>query len=215
MSDLQRDNILACACDLYLAEGLDGFSMRKLARTVGVTAPALYRHYESREHVVWDLLREAYREFSGRLYRALGGRDAEERFFRAGEAYLDFALRHPRWYELLFMPPEHMGMSELPDDVQAMGCGLHQFWVDRVRECMDAGILRVADPVQLSLTMWAHAHGLLSLYQHGHFQLDEAAFRLQFKASSRVLMMGIATDEYAATLSENALAAGPTVGAGD
>jgi AcrR family transcriptional regulator len=43
MSD-QRDAILAAACDLYLRSGLDGFSMRKLAREVGVTAPALYRH---------------------------------------------------------------------------------------------------------------------------------------------------------------------------
>ncbi len=33
----QRETILARACDLYLAEGLDGFSMRKLAKLVGVT----------------------------------------------------------------------------------------------------------------------------------------------------------------------------------
>src|SRR5690606_6240441 len=44
----QRERILACACELYLTDGLDGFSMRKLARSLGVTAPALYRHYESK-----------------------------------------------------------------------------------------------------------------------------------------------------------------------
>ena len=40
MSD-QRQDILARACDLYLSQGLDGFSMRGLAKEVGVTAPAL------------------------------------------------------------------------------------------------------------------------------------------------------------------------------
>jgi AcrR family transcriptional regulator len=198
MSDQQRDKILGCACDLYLSEGLDGFSMRKLARHVGVTAPALYRHYESREHVLTDVVREAHHAFTAYLYRALEGRTAIERMQRAGEGYLDFALEHPRWYQLLFISPEHMGMAELPEDIEAMGCALHQFWVDRVRECMDEGILKPGDPVQMSLTMWAHAHGLVSLYHHGHFRIDQETFRAQFRASGRVMLLGIATEEFAA-----------------
>ena len=209
MSSEQRDKILGCACDLYLSEGLDGFSMRKLARQVGVTAPALYRHYESREHVLADVVREAHHEFTATLYRALEGRTALERFRRAGEGYLDFALRHPRWYQLLFISPEHMGMAELPEDIEAMGCALHQFWVDRVRECMDEGILRAGDPVQMSLTMWAHAHGLLSLYHHGHFQFDRETFRRQFRASNAVMMMGMATETFAAELAEEVAGAQP------
>ena len=203
MSD-QRDRILGCACDLYLAEGLDGFSMRKLARQVGVTAPALYRHYASREHVLADVVREAHHEFSAYLYRALEGRTVLERFQKAGEGYLDFALQHPRWYHLLFISPEHMGMTELPEDIEAMGSALHQFWVDRVRECMDEGILKAGDPVQMSLTMWAHAHGLVSLFHHGHFAMDQETFRRQFHASSAVMMMGIATDEFVARVAEEA-----------
>jgi len=200
MSDQSRDKILGCACDLYLSEGLDGFSMRKLARQVGVTAPALYRHYESREHVLADVVREAHHAFTAYLYRALEGRTALERIRRAGEGYLDFALEHPRWYKLLFISPEHMGMAELPEDIEAMGCALHQFWVDRVRECMDAGILKPGDPVQMSLTIWAHAHGLVSLYHHGHFRIDQETFRAQFRASGRVMLMGIATEEFAAAV---------------
>ncbi len=201
MSD-QREKILGCACDLYLSGGLDGFSMRKLAKQVGVTAPALYRHYESREHVLADVVREAHREFTGRLYRALEGRTVRERFVRAGEAYLDFALKHPRWYELLFISPEHIGMTELPDDIEAMGCSVHQFWIDRVRECVDEGILEHGDPVQMSVTMWAHAHGLLSLYHHGHFRMDERTFREQFHVSSTRMLIGLATRTFAAELAD-------------
>lgn len=206
----QRDKILGCACDLYLSEGLDGFSMRKLAKEVGVTAPALYRHYESREHVLADVVREAYGEFTGKLYRALEGATALERFSRAGEGYLDFALTHPRWYQILFTAPEQLGMSQLPDDIEAMGCAIHQFWVDRVRECQDAGILVEGDPVQISLTMWAHAHGLVSLYHHGHFRMDEGTFRTQFQRSGALMMCGLATggfaDELAVRLDTTAIA---------
>ena len=58
-----RESILACACELYLTDGLAGLSMRKLAKEVGVTAPALYRYYDGREAVLADLVREAHRVF--------------------------------------------------------------------------------------------------------------------------------------------------------
>lgn len=201
MSD-QREKILAHACDLYLAEGLDGFSMRKLARAVGVTAPALYRHFESREYVLADVVREAYREFSAYLYRALEGRTAEERLTRAGEGYLEFALEHPRWYQMVFVAPEKIGQETLPEDIEAQGCAIHQFWVDRLRECMDAGLLAPTDPVGVGLTLWAHAHGLIKLYQNGHFQMDEDEFRELYRASGARIMMGIATDAYRRELTD-------------
>ena len=207
-----HDNILAHACDLYLAEGLDGFSMRKLAKAVGVTAPALYRHFESKEHVLADVVREAYREFTGYLYRALEGRTPEDRLRRAGLGYLAFALEHPRWYQMVFIAPEHLGhmgmgkdggtrdgcagVSGLPEDIASQGCAIHQFWVDRLRECMDAGLLAPADPTEVGLTLWAHAHGLIRLYQNGHFQMDEDQFRELYSASGTRLFMGIATDAY-------------------
>jgi AcrR family transcriptional regulator len=207
----QRDNILAHACDLYLAEGIDGFSMRKLARAVGVTAPALYRHFESREHVLADVVREAYREFTAYLYRALEGRTPEERLQRAGQGYLDFALEHPRWYQMVFSAREHVGQMGVgpdtagegcsqypgfPDDIQAQGFAIHQFWVDRLRECVDAGLLAPADPTEVGLTLWAHAHGLIKLYQNGHFEMDEDGFRELYRASGARMFMGIATDAY-------------------
>lgn len=209
MSDLQRDRILACACEVYLKDGLEGFSMRKLARQVGVTAPALYRHYQNKEHVLADVVREAFREFTGYLYRALEGRTPWERLTRAGEGYIEFALEHPRWYEILFIAPDHMGMEALPDDLEAQGCAVHQFWVDRVRECMDAGLLRQGDPLQTSLTMWAHVHGLVTLYNHGHFRLDAEAFRAQVRASGARMLMGLATETFAVEVADQLMEPAP------
>ncbi len=171
--------------------------MRELARRLGVTAPALYRHYENREHVLADVVRSAYREFTASLYRALEATTPRERLVRAGEGYLEFALRHPRWYQLLFIAPEQLGMPGLPDDIEAMGCGVHQFWVDRVRECQEAGILRPGDPREVSLTMLGHAHGLVSLYHHGHLWMDEATFRREFLRSTIAMMKGLSTLEFA------------------
>ena len=201
MSD-QREKILGCACELYLRDGLRGFSMRKLARGVGVTAPALYRHYESREQVLADVVRHAFRDFTATLYRALEGRTPEERLIRAGEGYLDFALKHARWYQILFVSPEELGMPVLPADIEAMGWAVHQFWVDRVTECQKAGILREGDPFKVSLTMWAHAHGMLTLYHNGHFPMDEGTFRREYERSAVTMMQGVASEPFAALIAD-------------
>jgi AcrR family transcriptional regulator len=190
-----RQDILARACDLYLSRGLDGFSMRALAKAVGVTAPALYRHYEGREAVLADVMRESYRAFMSYVYRALEAPTPLERFRRAGEGYLDFALEHPRWYAMMFSGPERLGMATLPADIEAMGCAIHQFWIDRVSECMRAGLLVDGDPQATSLTMWAHGHGLVQLFQQGHLGRDVAAFRKLFHESGLRLTAGLGRPE--------------------
>ena len=209
MSD-QRDAILAAACDLYLRTGLDGFSMRKLAKEVGVTAPALYRHYDGREAVLADVVREAHRAFLSYIYRALEGSTPLERFQRAGEGYLDFALEHPRWYAIMFSGPERLGMEVMPEDIEAQGCAIHQFWIDRVGECMRAGILPEGDPLDVSLTMWAHAHGMVQLFHQGRLGTeDPQEFRALFAASGARLMAGVATEEWSGRFTAQAKAEPP------
>ncbi len=198
----QRERILACACELYLETGLPGFSMRKLAKNVGVTAPALYRHYDGKEKVLADVVREAYQAYQGYVYRALQASTPIERFFQAGEGYLDFALEHPRWYKIMFSSPERLGMKELPDDIEAMGWGVRQFWIDRVRECMQVGILKEADPLQTALTMWAHAHGMILLYHQGFFPMDREEFQSLFEKSGARMMSGFATSSFVGQLEE-------------
>ena len=196
-----RDRILALACDLYLSDGLDGFSMRKLARAVGVTAPALYRHFESKERLLHDVMVQAYEQFAQYLYRALAGTTPGERFHMAGHAYLEFALRHPQLYDMLFAMPATSGLKAASEELEALGCAIGQFWHDRVRECMDDGILVDGDPEEASITLWGHAHGLVTLHRKGILMrdgcMDEAAFRELFEASALRLLRGLATPEYA------------------
>lgn len=199
----QREQILACACELYLSEGLEGFSMRKLADRVGVTAPALYRHYEGKDALLLDVVTEAYQMLARELYTALEAATPLERFRRAGDAYLDFAIEQPRMYEVLYAYPEFLGMVELPEETAAHACAIHQFWNDRVRECQEAGLLSSGfTPEEIGTTLWGHAHGLLSLYLRGMIQLDPDAFRRQVRASTRRVFLGLGTEEMARQIRE-------------
>lgn len=201
----QRDRILSCACLLYLQDGLDGFSMRKLARALGVTAPALYRHYESKERVLLDVVGEAYRTLIQYLHRALQGRTPEDRFRLAGDGFLDFALEHPRYYEVLFMGVELLAVEAVRAETAEQGCAVGQFWNDRVREAIEAGLLRDGDPQSIGMTLWAHAHGLVSLYLKGMLPVEEGQFRALIKGSGARLMNGLGTREFAARSAKGAV----------
>lgn len=191
----QRENILQCACELFLTDGLDGFSMRKLARKVGVTAPALYRHFDSREALLHEVLGEAYRRLAGYLYRALEGAGPGDRLLMAVEAYAGFALDHPRLYDALHASPELVGLATLPEELESQGCAIGHFWNDRIRECIEAEILAGEDPKAVSVTMWAHAHGFISLHQRGLLdrdrELDREGFLELYRASFSRLMNGM------------------------
>lgn len=194
---IHRETILKCACDLYLSDGIEGFSMRKLAKCVGCTAPALYRHYENKEEVIRDVVAEAYRLFAQYLYRALEGRTPQERFTLAGRSYFDFALEQPALYEIIYLPKEFLGGHQVDSSVADQACAIGQFWTDRVREMMEAGYMKEGDPYQVSNTLWAHAHGMLSIYHRGLFPvMDESEFRLLMTESFFRVMEGLGTEAF-------------------
>lgn len=201
---MDRGDILGKACELYLAGGIETVSMRRLARELGVTAPALYRHYESRESVLLDVLSEAYRICAGYLQRALTGTTPANRFRQAGQGYLDFALDHPKLYEMMYLPTSSFGVAEFPEELTARIASVGQFFNDRVRECIDEGLLQPLDPQEVSLTLWAHAHGLISIYLRGCLPMDEETFRQAYVESCSRALHGMSLVESAAGLEEPA-----------
>ena len=177
--------------------------MRKLAKRLGVTAPALYRHYESKEMVLVDVVGEAFKVFAQYLYRALEGRTPVERFSLTGRSYLAYALEHPRYYQLLHAAHDLMGHGALPNEATDHACATGQFMVDRVREGMESGMLKAGSPETVARTIWAHAHGLVSIYQRGLLRMGEDEFRRLFLESSWRLMEGVAEPEFATAMGED------------
>lgn len=192
MSRHQRERILRCACDLYLEEGLQGFSMRRVAQRLGLSAPALYRHFQDKTHLIFELIAEAFEVFGRYLYRALEGETPEARLRLAGEAYVRFALEEPKHYEIIFVSPGELGTPEMPEDLCNRAAATYQFLVDRVRECMDAGVLRPGDPQGVALTLWAHSHGLVSLYFAGKLRAERAVFESMYRDSLKRVLQGLA-----------------------
>ena len=173
-----RERILQESRELLREKGSPGFSMRGLAERVGVTPTALYRHFEDKDALLATLLDEGFSVFSSYLMRALAGKSPLERLRRSGIAYFEFAREHPRDYALMFMTPcADLGLQSVSESAKARMDGTFLFLVDRIKECIDAGVCIPHEPRALALHVWATVHGLASIRLNGQLaELDEQAF---------------------------------------
>ena len=175
-----RQQILIEARELFLEGGLTGFSMRTVAERVGVSATALYRHFDDKDALLASLLGEAFGTFGSYLGRALAGRTPLERLRLTGAAYLDFALEHPRDYELMFLTNcSELGFKKIFKETGDRSRGTFEFLVDRIEDCIKAGVFARRDARELALYAWSTVHGVASLWLFGQLRetMDEQAFR--------------------------------------
>jgi AcrR family transcriptional regulator len=164
-----RERIVEEARDLYLTGGLTALSMRKVAERVGVSATALYRHFDDKEALLVAVVQAGFEKFTGYLLRGLAGKTPVERLSLTGDGYLSFALDNPSYYRIMFMASrQDIGYEELPAANRQTLRHSFQLLVDRVRECQDTGHVRAGDPQEIAVLIWSFVHGLVSLYLAGH-----------------------------------------------
>jgi len=92
-----RDDILKAAYDFVKENGYAAMSLRGIAEECNVSATAIYRHYETKEHLLADVVAEGFVEFNA----SVEGKEEDDIFQRC-ENYLAFAFDNYNIYDLLF-----------------------------------------------------------------------------------------------------------------
>lgn len=180
----RREQIVQTARDLFLQAGLEGVSMRRVADEVGISATAIYRHFDNKDALITAVVDEGRHLFAKYLFEALEAPGPGERLQRAGERYLDFAFDHPGYFRVFFLSLKDLDAKpHAPGDPakQPMPPTL-QFLFDRIGDCTSAGLLPAdANRMDLTLLFWAQAHGLACMWVAGGVSRlqDLASFRTQ------------------------------------
>lgn len=112
----RREEILQAAKELFLEQGYEATTIRRIADRVGVSAPALYLYFQDKEQMMLALCDQTF----GYLIVSIGEientvSDPRERIRRFGEAYLKFGMAHPDEYKLIFLG------SNIPESVRKLG----------------------------------------------------------------------------------------------
>ena len=92
-----RDDILKAAYNFVKENGYAAMSLRGIAEECNVSATAIYRHYETKEHLLADVVAEGFVEFN----KSVEGKEEDDIFQRC-ENYLAFAFDNYNIYDLLF-----------------------------------------------------------------------------------------------------------------
>ncbi|WP_067542076.1 TetR/AcrR family transcriptional regulator [Nocardia crassostreae] len=113
MPTVSDADIRRVARSLLVEQGLDAITLRAIARELGITAPALYRYYESREALVAAVRSDVCVDLARDMAATLNGipDDAGVRFFAICRGFRQWALTHAREFTLVFASPAAAGID--------------------------------------------------------------------------------------------------------
>lgn len=182
--------ILNAARALFEREGAGRVSMRKVADAVGITATAIYRHFPNRQALLDRISNDSFDEIARHWQAHRQSRDPLARLLATQQIYLDYALAYPHLFDHAFLA-QRRNARRFPADFIAGQSPTANVMHEAVVEAQAAGQLRAADAWAITMSIWAHAHGLIALQRAGRFSMDEAAFRAFFTRSLHHLLDGL------------------------
>ena len=162
-----RDKILDAARELFVTEGYEGVSMRRVAEKIEYSPTAIYVHFADKQELFHELCQRDYTRLAEVFQSSAMSSDPIERLKQIGSTYTEFGVRYPNHYKFMFMTPHP---PHEPDEVDRKIMGnpevdAYAFLKWAVQQAIDAGCLReeLQDAELISQTLWAAIHGVISL----------------------------------------------------
>ncbi|WP_189317243.1 TetR/AcrR family transcriptional regulator [Streptomyces brasiliensis] len=182
-----RAEIKEHAWEQIASAGASALSLNAIARRMGMTGPALYRYFGSRDELITELVMDAYRSLAD-TFRAAAADGAD--LAGLAHAMRRWALGDPQRYFLIYGTP--VPGYHAPDDATAIAAEIMATLLDAcagipetadlpqaAETALDAHLAehrqwdgghRAPAPVlRRALTFWTRLHGVLSLELAGHF----------------------------------------------
>jgi AcrR family transcriptional regulator len=163
-----RTRILDAARELFVEEGYDAVTMRKIAEKVEYSPTAIYFHFRDKHTLMRELVDEDFGALAQKFQKIARIADPIDRLRKIGRAYVGFAMSHPNHYRLMFMTPHPEDLT--PEDSRLKHGNpeedAYAFLKATVAEAIAAGRLRpeFSDADLVSQLVWGGAHGVVSLH---------------------------------------------------
>jgi len=162
-----RDKILDAARELFVTEGFEGVSMRRVAEKIEYSPTAIYVHFADKQELFHELCQQDYARLAEVFQSSAMSSDPMERLRQIGGTYIEFGVRYPNHYKFMFMTP-HPPQEPNEEDREIMGnpeVDAYAFLKWAVQQAIDAGCLReeLQDAELISQTLWASVHGVIAL----------------------------------------------------
>lgn len=161
-----RTKILDAAREMFVSEGYDAVTMRRIADRIEYSPTAIYFHFRDKEALIRELCDCDFRRLAMEFYEIAKLDDPIERLRATGRAYARFGVENPNHYRLMFMTPhpafdpeEHEIARGNPEE------DAYAFLKNIVADAIGQRRFRedLTDVELLSQIIWAGMHGVISL----------------------------------------------------
>jgi AcrR family transcriptional regulator len=158
-----RQAILTAAGELFLEQGYERFSLRKVAERIGYSPTTIYLYFRDKDDLLFTVVDEGFEQFGQQLAAAAAStEDPWERLIALGRAYVSFGLQNPVYYQLMFMQrTDFLTRRQAGKDQPRIAS--FRVLQQTVQQAIDAGVLRPGDAESYSDVLWALVHGMVSL----------------------------------------------------
>jgi Transcriptional regulator len=162
---LRRAEILQAAERIFVAEGYEGATIRKIADEVGVSSTALYMHFPDKACILLEICQATIRNLLERNAEiAARPIDPATRVKQMLDSYMRWGLEHSNAYELVFCNTGRLSaVIEDGDDTADLGAQCYEIFSGVVREIAAEGRLRTGTADSAAQALWASCHGVVAL----------------------------------------------------
>jgi AcrR family transcriptional regulator len=188
------DRLLASARAMLDERGVEGLTLRAIARRAGVSHGAPLRHFPTLAALLSAVDAQGFRDLitavDAHLAALPEGATALERLSASGRAYVHFAIANPGVFTMMFSP-DRIDPSD-PAYIAAAADSFQQLQ-DVVEAAQHAGFHPDVDPTRLASVMWTSMHGLADLWVRGAgLPGSDDSFGLEeFVALSHLILLGV------------------------
>ena len=160
-----RQEILDAASELFVRDGYENVSMRRIADKIEYSPTTIYIYFNDKA----DLLEQVCKETFGRLVLRLSKimdqpGDPIDRLKMGLITYIEFGLENPHEYRATFMMPIPEGLDKTKyQQGDSPGMQAFSFLIRGVTDCVKAGKLPAINVELASQTLWAGIHGITAL----------------------------------------------------
>lgn len=162
---LTREAISKAARDILVAEGLHAVSLRRVASSLGVTAPALYAHVVDKRDLLQGI---AEQEIDALLqeFREIPTADPVDRMRRMCHSYIDYGVKNPDLFRAMFLFRPEL-TSEGRGERTALTAAIHDAFIQAARAAVNADGLDGSNADLAALTAWTASHGVVTVLLSG------------------------------------------------
>jgi AcrR family transcriptional regulator len=182
--------LVEAGVELLRGNGPEALTLREVARRVGVSQAAPYRHFKDRRELVAAVAERGFSRLGEAMRRAMESAGGRPGLRHVAEAYVEFGLDNPAEYRVMF-GPEVAVTDDLPS-LRETGRSVLGFVAEGLSGLQKAGLVGPGDPWLMAVAIWSTLHGLVMLSLDGQTagiapNVDELV-----QEATRIMMFGMA-----------------------